>query len=285
MTSFPIIALITDFGIQDHYAAAMKGVILEICRQAQIVDITHAVPPQNIHRAAYILYNAYAYFPEGTIFVAVVDPGVGSSRRAVVVQHQGKMFVVPDNGLLSYVLAGAPGERPDAVELTNTQVQLSRVSSTFHGRDIFAPAAAHLARGVPISEMGGGVDDLVRLRLPECAIAGDTITGNVWDIDTFGNIVTTIGRLRWVEQDKLLLQPAFGVQKDSVTLDAQSLSVEIGDRLIAPLHRTYAAFSVGQAGSLVGSEGFLEIAVREGNAAQYVHAAVGDPVKIQIKAS
>ncbi len=285
MASFPVIALLTDFGVQDHYVAAMKGVILGICPQAQIVDITHAVPPQNIHRAAYILYNAYAYFPEGTVFVSVVDPGVGSSRRAVVVQHQGKIFVTPDNGLLSYVLAGAPGEHPNAVELTNAQYQLSRVSSTFHGRDIFAPAAAHLARGVPISEMGGGVDDLVQLRLPECAASGNIISGNVWDIDGFGNIVTSIGRLRWIEQDKLLLEPAFGTQKELVMLNAQSLTVEIGDRLIAPLNRTYAAFSVGQAGALVGSEGFLEIAIRDGNAAQYLNVAAGDPVKIQIKAS
>lgn len=279
-----IIALLTDFGIHDHYVGVMKGVILGIYPQAQIVDITHTIPPQNIRKAAYTLFNAYAYFPEGTIFVAVVDPGVGSSRRAIAVRHQGRVFIAPDNGLLTYVLSVPASERPAAVELANSNYRLSNLSATFHGRDIFSPAAAYIASGAALAEMGGEAENLTQLQLPECAISGDLITGNVWDIDTFGNIVTTIGRMRWMDDRLLTLQSAFGAASESRTLDSQSLAVAIGGQLISPLVKTYAAMRDGALGTLIGSEGFLEIAVRDGSAARRLDVKVGDPVQIQLKA-
>lgn len=283
MTQPPIIALLTDFGVDDHYVSVMKGVILSISPQAQIVDITHTIPAQNIHKAAYTLFNAFSYFPEGTIFVSVVDPGVGSSRRAIAVQHQRKVFIAPDNGLLTYVLHASANQHPIAVELTNSIYRLSNLSATFHGRDIFAPAAAYLASGVALTEFGGKADNLTQLRMPECEIADDMITGYVWDIDSFGNIITSIGRLTWIDDYTLVLQSAFGIVSGPVRLDVQNLTIAIAGQTVS-LVKTYAAMPERALGSLVGSEGFLEIALRDGHAARHLNVDIGNPVRIHLKA-
>ncbi len=283
MAQTPVIALLTDFGIQDHYVGVMKGVILGICPHAQIVDITHTIPPQNIHKAAYTLFNAYAYFPDGSIFISVVDPGVGSSRRAIAVQHQGKVFIAPDNGVLTYVLGMNANEHFAAIELTNNKYRLPDLSTTFHGRDIFAPAAAYLASGVVLTGLGSKVKKITQLPLPECEIADDMITGRVWDVDTFGNIITSIGRLNWIDEFTLSLQPVFGALSKPIILDARKLTITIAGQ-VARLVKTYASMPKGELGALVGSEGFLEIALRDDHAAHHLSVKVGNLVQIQSKA-
>jgi hypothetical protein len=190
----PTIALLTDFGISDIYVGVMKAVMRTICPTAQFIDITHSIQPQNVAQGAFALYNAYQFFPIGTIFLVVVDPGVGSQRRAIVAQYNGYKFVAPDNGVLSYVLNDS---RQEIVELTNSAYRLKQTSATFHGRDIFAPAAAHLAAGKALLELGAPPDDMIRLPSPRMEIYGSRVTGEVLHIDHFGNIVTSIGTLTW----------------------------------------------------------------------------------------
>ena len=191
-TSQTIIALMTDFGLGDGDVGVMKGVMLSIAPTAYLLDLTHDVAPQNILSGAWILGSSYRYFPEGTVFTCVVDPGVGSTRRAIAL-HAGEWFFVgPDNGLFSFVLAEQPLH--EAVSLTNPAYQLPHVSSTFHGRDIFAPAAAHIVRGVPLAEFGAHVDpdQLIRLEQAYFERKGERIDAGIIHVDNFGNLITSI---------------------------------------------------------------------------------------------
>ncbi|MEP7294036.1 MAG: SAM-dependent chlorinase/fluorinase, partial [Chloroflexota bacterium] len=188
-----LIALLTDFGTTDTYVGVMKGVMLGIAPDIQLVDLTHAIQPQNIRQAAFLLLNSYRFFPPETVFLVVVDPGVGSSRRALAVRAGQYTFVAPDNGVLSYVLDEL--SECQTVELTNPDYQLSGASNTFHGRDIFAPAAAHLAAGVPLDTLGAPVDPPVILPDPSLVVAGKHVIGEVLHIDHFGSAVTSIGQL------------------------------------------------------------------------------------------
>jgi S-adenosylmethionine hydrolase len=275
----PTIALLTDFGTTDIYVGVMKGVIRKICAQADIIDISHTIQPQDICHGAFALLNAYRYFPTRTIFVAVVDPGVGSARRPVAVQAGDYTFVAPDNGVLSYLLADFSTFR--VVELNNPSYHLPTVSNSFHGRDIFAPVAAHLAAGVNFDDLGTPIKDLASLPLPQLLIESDTITGEVLHIDHFGNVVTSIGALEWVSRQQLWLSPRFGDQP-AVALKAD-FEVLLNDHVFDRLVATYGETTPGDWLTMVGSSGFLELAINQGNCAVRVGTVMGDPVKIRMK--
>ena len=281
----------TDFGHADGYVGTMKGVILDIVPEARLVDISHEVAPQNVHQAAYLLYSTYSYFPPGTVHLAVVDPGVGGSRRPMAVHASCGYFVGPDNGTFSYVMACQPVEA--LVELCNPLYRLPRVSHTFHGRDVFAPAAAHLAAGVPIAELGAPILDPVTLPPPHLEVAEDGVVGEVMHVDRFGNVTTSIGQLLW-SGDELSFEPvtwAVGRGRHRVGVDDQDVGLHplapfkaagaavlvAGDEIVG-VRRTYADGRAGEVLVLVGSIGHLEIAVREGSAAQCLGLCPGDPV-------
>lgn len=267
------IALLTDFGTSDHYVGVMKGVIAGICPDVQVIDITHAIEPQNVRQGAFTLFNAYRYFPAGTLFVAVVDPGVGSVRQAIGVQAGGYTFIAPDNGLLSDVLHEIP---PTAIcRLDNPVYHLAAASNTFHGRDIFAPAAAHLAAGVSFADLGTALDAVVMRPGPVLRVEGDTINGEVLHIDHFGNIITSIGRLNWQGEGKLLLRQTTSVQADVATVSLNGQQIQA----IAP---TYSRTQPGDLLALIGSSGYLEIAVNQGNAAVRLGTKLGDAVELRI---
>ena len=256
-----IITLTTDFGTRDQYVAAMKGVILSITPEARVVDVTHEVPPQNVREAAYILASVTPYFPEKSIHVAVVDPGVGSERRPLAVRTARAFYVVPDNGLLTPVLRAEPPE--EIVHLNNPTYWLSEVSHTFHGRDIFAPVAAYLARGVPLNALGTPLspEDIVWLPWPDPrALPDGSIEGMVVHVDHFGNIVTNI--------------PA-----DMLDGDPEAWEFRVGQQRLQGLKRTYSDVDVGEPLALIGSNNTLEFSVREGNAAALWHVQAGDPVR------
>jgi S-adenosylmethionine hydrolase len=282
MGPVPIVTLTTDFGTADGYVGTMKGVVLGIVPDARLVDISHEVGPQDIRQAAYVLYTAYPFFPPYTVHLVVVDPGVGGSRRPVALRTPSGTFVGPDNGVFSYVMAREPVE--ELVELADTRYRLPRVSHTFHGRDIFAPAAAHLAAGVPITALGQPVTDPVTFSSPRLQITPAGIVGEVLHADHFGNVITSIGLLAW-RGDELSLEPAFGEARDRgrVQFGAGGAAVTVAGQEIAGVHRTYAEVAPGETLALVGSEGHLEIAVREGSAARILGLRPGDAVVLRLR--
>src|SRR6188474_851349 len=188
----PVIALLTDFGTRDHYAGTMKAVILGICPDVTLVDITHDIPPHDMMTATLELAASYKYFPTGTIFLVVVDPGVGSSRRGIAVDVGDYRFVAPDNGVLSAVFLEAPPKR--VVELTERKYSRPTVSRTFEGRDRFAPAAGFLAKGIPLASLGKTIKDFHTIDLPRPAVTGGELVGEVVRVDRFGNLITNIDR-------------------------------------------------------------------------------------------
>jgi S-adenosylmethionine hydrolase len=260
----------------------MKGVILSVVPGARLVDISHEIGPQNVRQTAYVLYTAYPFFPPHTVHLVVVDPGVGSSRRPVALRTPSGTFVGPDNGVFSYVMAREPVEA--LVELADPRYRLPQVSHTFHGRDIFAPAAAHLASGVPIGALGPRVSDPVAFPSPRLEISPAGVIGEVLHADHFGNVITSIGLLVWSDDD-LLLKPAFGEVGGGgrVHFRAGGAVVVVAGQEIAGVHRTYAEVAPGEALALVGSEGHLEVAVREGSAARSLGLRPGDAVVLRLR--
>lgn len=253
------ITLLTDFGTTDGYVGVMHGVILRINPAATVVDVCHEVPPQDIHAGAFILSTVYPYFAPDTIHVVVVDPGVGSERQAIAVRTARGTFVAPDNGVLSYVLAREPIVQ--MVQLSNAAYWLAPLSSTFHGRDVFAPVAAHLSRGVPLSDLGCVVQNAVRFAIRAGHVAEDgTIHGEVVHVDRFGNLITNLSR-------------------ELLPLGRQ-LCVQIAGREVRGPVENYAQVSEGELLALFGSSGYLEIAARNGNAAVALHAGPGAPLVV-----
>lgn len=258
----PIITLMTDFGEQDTYVGAMKGVILSICPEAKMIDLTHRIPAQDICAAALQLSNVYAHFPPQTIHLIVVDPGVGSQRRAIICQVENHTFVCPDNGLLTLVVQQAPIEA--CVAIQNKTYFLPQVSHTFHGRDIFAPVAAHLANGIPMSEFGRPVTDLRYLQLAKLDISESQIKGEIIWIDHFGNAITNIGH-----QYLQMIDPELKLQ------------INFRDQQISRLSESYSAVPVGTTLALISSFDYLEIAVNQGSASQICNLSLGDSVLVQ----
>src|SRR5262249_11625566 len=246
----PVVALLTDFGTADGYPGVMKGVILGIAPQVHLVDVTHDVPPQDVRAGAWLLSIAWRYFPAGTIFLCVVDPGVGTARRPVAVRAGDRFLVGPDNGLFSLVLATATAER--AVCLDNLTYQLAQRSTTFQGRDIFAPCAAHLAAGMPLEVLGTPLDPetLITLALPQPTWSGETLVGRVLYVDHFGNLITDLGPT---------LTSAFRA--------SSAATVRIAGRIINARAATFAEGPEGVPFLVRDSSGHLAIAVRNGSAA------------------
>lgn len=257
----PLITLMTDFGAGDHYVGVMKGVILNINPQVQIVDITHAIPPQDVHAAAFLIDSAYRYFPTGTIHVVVVDPGVGSERRAIVCQTEAAYFICPDNGILTHILQNEKYVRTIAVE--NSAYFLPQVSNTFHGRDIFAPIASHLSRGISIGKLGSPVAQPVQLPIPKPQLTDKAIIGQVIWIDSFGNLVTDIS-----------------LEILDALEDRNSVVICAGGVRIDHLNRSYSESAVGEVLAIVSSFNRLEISINQGNAAQVLGLKRGDTITI-----
>ena len=257
----PVIALLTDFGTADHYAGAMKGVMLGICPDVTLVDISHDIPPHDVLAGALELAAAYKYFPVGTIFVAVVDPGVGSARRGVAADTGDYRFVAPDNGVLTQVLRETPAKK--IVELTERRYARPTVSRTFEGRDRFAPAAGWIAKGTQFAALGRQVADIHRLDIPVVDATGDTIRGVILRVDRFGNLVTNIDR-KAVER--------LG-QSTAISIDANGHRIS---RLVA----TYAELPADGVGALFGSTDHLELAAPSSSAAERLGLARGAGVTI-----
>lgn len=261
-----VIALLTDFGLSDTYVGVMKGVITGIVPDARLIDITHAIPPQRIASGAWQLAMVYRFFPRGTVFLCVVDPGVGSARGAIALHAGDWFFVGPDNGLFSYVYAEQPVHQ--AVTLANTRYRLSQVSSTFHGRDVFAPAAAHLARGVGLGEFGPALDpaSLVRLDVRRPVRENGTIAAHVVHIDQYGNVVTDI---------PLALVPDLFDEQ----LRVRAVFAESG-AIVEQRARFFTAATSGAPFLYPDSTETLGVAVREGNAAQALGVHPGSEVTL-----
>jgi S-adenosylmethionine hydrolase len=261
--SAPIITLTTDFGMRDPWVGIMKGVILGICPAARLVDLSHDIGAQDVLEGALCLEAAVGFFPTGTIHLAVVDPEVGGSRRPMAARTGGQCYVGPDNGLLSLALERAGG-RVEAVELTAREYRLSPVSRTFHGRDIFAPAAAHLASGVPLERLGRAMTDPVRLVLPSSRHGDGLVAGEVIGADRFGNLFTSV------------------TEKDLAGLDGpRGVVVEIGGIRVGAPVTTYSDALPGGVGTVVGSTGRLEVFVREGSAQAALGLGRGAPVVVK----
>lgn len=257
-----LITLTTDFGLSDHYVGVMKGVILSICPRAQIVDISHGVRAYEIPEAAFTIWQSYRYFPRGTVHVLVVDPGVGTARRPILAQAAGQYFVAPDNGVLSMVYNR---ETHKVRAISNTRYFLQPVSHTFHGRDVFAPAAAHLAAGIAPARFGKLIQDYLRLDFDKPARTGRrTWTGTILKVDRFGNIVTN-----------------FSVE-DFPDLDKREFEVAAGPRRIRVLAPHYAACGRGEPFLIVGSAGHYEISVSQESAAKLLGCAAGAPLELAL---
>jgi S-adenosyl-L-methionine hydrolase (adenosine-forming) len=257
----PTIALLTDFGTRDHYAGAMKGVILGLCPDATLVDITHDIAPHDVLSGALELAAVYKYFPQGTIFVVVVDPGVGSARRGMAAETAGYRFVAPDNGVLTLVLREAPPKK--IVELTERRYARATVSRTFEGRDRFAPAAAWLAKGVELTALGRSMPAWHQLDVPQPAVSDTEIAGEILRVDRFGNLVTNIDRALF---DRFAATGA--------------IDITAGTHKVGKVVATYAEAEPGAVCALFGSSDHLEIAVNGGNAAAALALTRGARVKI-----
>ncbi len=270
-----IITLTTDFGLSDAYVAAMKGVILGINPEAKLVDICHTIKPQNIPQAAFVLSTAYQFFPQKTIHLVVIDPGVGTERRAIILRTPSATFVAPDNGVLSYVIQESSAKTIDdntnserrelepgleAVALTKAEFWRTPVSATFHGRDIFAPVAALLSLGFPPINFGDVITSLTLLPLPQPYQRPDgSLVGHILHIDNFGSLITDI-------------------KGSDLPPTKESITVEVGNHVISGLSRTYA--EGGGLLTLIGSSGYLEVSLKGGSASAFLDAKVGSEVRL-----
>ena len=256
-----IITLLTDFGTADSYVSAMKGVILSINPDATIIDISHQIPPQDITTGAFVLSQSAPFFPKGTVHIAVVDPGVGGKRKPILIQTDRYFFVGPDNGIFSIALQNERIKRK--IHLTNKDYFLGHISSTFHGRDIFSPVAAYLSIGIDPMVLGKQISKIKTLRFKNPVAGKDRIIGHIIHIDRFGNLITNI--------DEGLLKRVF---KD------RRFKVEVCDNIIKRFVPAYSYAKKDEIISLIGSNGLLEIAVKEKNASTEMGIARGDRVEV-----
>jgi S-adenosyl-L-methionine hydrolase (adenosine-forming) len=255
-----IITLTTDFGLADPFVGMMKGVMLGIAPNAQLVDLTHEIHSYDILEAALIIEGTYRYFPAGTVHIIVVDPGVGSERRPMAAMANGHIFVAPDNGVLSLVLqTDAVASLSPAYEITNGSLFQGPVSHTFHGRDIFAPVAAHLVRGTPIESVGPRIVDFVKRPFPAPRPQGDRLVGTVLRIDKFGNIITNF-RLKDLGDD---------------------FSIRVAGLSITRLCRSFSEADPGEFVAIDGSAGFIELALNQGSAADRLKVERGAEIELE----
>jgi hypothetical protein len=258
----PIVTLTTDFGLSDHYVGTMKGVILSICPQARIVDITHDVRPFEIGEGAYAIAQAYRYFPKKTVHVVVVDPGVGTARRPILMEAAGQLFVAPDNGVLATIY----GRETHKIRLiANERYFLKPVSRTFHGRDIFSPVAAHLAAGVTPSSMGKLIKDYLRPVFEKPLRMGKrTWMGRILKIDRFGNVVTNLHTDEFPD------------------LERKNFELRLGPSNVGVMARSYAECGPGELFAIVGSGGYIEVSVGQASAAKQIGCETGAAVELTV---
>ncbi|MEO8679743.1 MAG: SAM-dependent chlorinase/fluorinase [Vicinamibacterales bacterium] len=258
----PTVAFLSDFGTRDHYAGTLKAVVLGVCPEATLVDIGHEIPPHDVLAGALELAACYRYFPAGTIFLVVVDPGVGSARRGIAAEAGDYKFVAPDNGVLSGVFEETPPKR--VVELTERKYARATVSRTFEGRDRFAPAAGWLAKGINLTWLGKGVTNFHMLTLPHAVVSADQVTGEVVRVDRFGNLITNI--------DRRSFEPLAA---------GGAIVVRAGTRDVPRMVATYAEAPEGEPCALFGSTDHLEIAVNAGDAAATLGLGRGAAVTVR----
>ena len=258
----PVIALLSDFGTQDHYVGTMKGVILGICPDVTLVDITHDVAPHDVLEGALELAASYRFFPAGTIFLAVVDPGVGSSRRGIAAEIGDYRFVCPDNGVLTGVVRETPPKK--VIELTERRYARPTVSRTFEGRDRFAPAAAWMAKGIQLTALGRNLPDYQRLDIPTPVVENGRVSGAVLRVDRFGNLITNIDRKTFEK---------FG--------QGGGLQIEAGTATVGRLVATYADMQPGEVCALFGSTDHLELAANSGSASQMLGLTRGAAIQLR----
>jgi S-adenosyl-L-methionine hydrolase (adenosine-forming) len=260
-----VITLTTDFGSGDHEAGVLKGVIWNIAPQVNIADLSHDIPPHQILEAALLLWRTARYFPDGTIHVAVVDPGVGTKRRGIAAQIGTKFFVGPDNGIITLLLdqARENGATTRIIHLNKPEYWLPEVTSVFHGRDIFAPIAGHLAAGKPLNVLGSSISDPILIDLPKPSRTANGWSGQVIHIDHFGNLVTNLTK--------------------GHLLGLKDIKIQVKETLITGLVKTFGDRPKGSLIALLDSSGLLAISVVNGNAAQLLQATVGDQIKVSDK--
>jgi S-adenosyl-L-methionine hydrolase (adenosine-forming) len=256
-----IVTLTTDFGLSDHFAGVMKGVILSIHPAAEVVDITHEIRSFEIVEGAFVIAEAYRYFPKKTVHVIVVDPGVGAARRPIIAAAAGQYFVAPDNGVLSMVYAR---EKHKVRAITVEKHFLKPVSQTFHGRDIFAPTAALLAKGTPASRFGKAIGDYCRLKFEPVRTGKRVWQGAVLKVDHFGNLITNFHISEF---------PA---------LRTRPFQLTCGQAAMTQLCHTFAEGAAGEAVSVVGSSGYVEVAANQGSAAKVLGCGAGSPVELTV---
>jgi hypothetical protein len=263
-----IITLLTDFGTKDAYVGVMKGVIFSINPSAVVVDVCHYIEPQDLIEVAYLIKSSYRYFPEGTVHIIVVDPGVGGKRSIIAVKLSGHIFLAPDNGALTLLMD--EGEVDAIVRVENSRYFLNSVSRTFHGRDIFAPVGSHISKGVPIEKLGPHLhmQDLIRLSIPKPFISNkDELIGTIISIDRFGNCISNI--------DESFLNTFI---KNSVE---KRLEIKIGKTVIKSLFHSYSDAGTGRPLAILGSFGYLEIALNCENAARRLNIEKGDTITLK----
>ena len=267
MANRPLITLTTDFGLSDHFVGTLKGVILNIAPEAEIVDICHSVQAFDVLDGALTIAQSYSYFPSGTVHLVVVDPGVGTARRPILVTSERHHFVAPDNGVLSLVYGRE--ERLHIRHVTAEHYYLQPVSNTFHARDIFAPVAAWLAKGVDSEKFGEEISDFVRFNAPKPkSVSGNTLLGVVLKVDRFGNLVTNI-----TPQDAPMLFAS----------EPAPFKISVGKHEITEIHSNYSGGALGAVFGILGSTGYLEIASNRGSAAKIVGTGKGSEVTVSLE--
>ncbi len=283
----PVITLLTDFGYQDAYIGIMKGVIAGINPFVTVIDICHGVLPQDVFGGAYLLSTAYQYFPKGTIHVAVVDPGVGSKRDIVCVEFRDWFFIIPDNGILSFVIRQEPPRH--IVRATNTRYFLPSPSNTFHGRDVFAPLAAYMSLGVKLQRLGGKIDRLERLNIPSPVMGkSGRLVGEVIHIDRFGSLITNITRdhieslYGLTRNNSETTNLKSEIQNPKLEIRNSKLETVLGKEKITGLSASYMDVGKGSPLAIIGSTGYLEIAVNQGSAQKYFKARRESKVTVGI---
>ena len=257
-----LITFTTDFGLSDHFVGTMKGIVAGIAGQARVIDITHDIAPYNVTEAAFVIAETWPYFPKRTIHVVVVDPGVGSARRPILAEAGGHFFIAPDNGVLSMVFDAAPHK---VRAISNPRFMRREISRTFHGRDVFAPAAAHLAKGAQATAFGKLIHDYIRAGIARPARLGPASwRGTILKVDRFGNLITNFAA------------------REFAGVNARPFEMRAGTQRIHRLALTYAETEVGDLFVIVGSSGYLEIAANQTSAASLLGCSAGAPVELDL---
>lgn len=273
------IVILTDFGTADPFVGIMKGVISKIASQTPVIDLTHEIPQGDLRQGAISLWQSIDYFPATSIFLVVIDPGVGTKRRPIIFQNEEQLFIAPDNGVLSFIY----GDNPRAWEISNPQYTLPNPGNTFHGRDIFAPASAHASLGVVASKFGDPILDLKYLDFPrlERTRAGK-MAGQILHPDRFGNLLTSFGRFTRSNQEELIFRPWIN-DIDPFKTYSKTLKIELSDGRLLPWFNTFADIPTNECGVVLGSSGLLEIAANRQSATNLLNLHADEPVILRFE--